>query len=50
MQGKFSFKITDKPTGHHIHEDNPEGTAKIIKEFLKQFRLALNTEDIKIMK
>lgn len=27
MQGKFSFKVTDKPTGHHIHEDNPEGTA-----------------------
>lgn len=50
MQGKFSFKVSNQHVGHHVHEDDPEGTAQMLREFLKLFRVPLNIEDLQEVK
>jgi len=44
MQGRFKLVVFKKEVGHHVHEDEPQETAKEFKEFLKVFRLPLNKE------
>ena len=46
MQGKFSFKVSQNHVGHHVHEDDPVGTAAMMKEYLKIFRIPLGQEDL----
>lgn len=38
--------MSDKVVGHHVHEDDPEGTALMLKDFLKLFRVPLNIHDV----
>lgn len=47
MQGKFSFKVSEKEVGHHVHEDDPEGTVHMLRDYLKLFRIPLNIDDLK---
>lgn len=50
MQGKFSFKVSEEHTGHHVHEDDPKGVGHMLKDFLKIFRVPLSTVDIEEIK
>lgn len=43
MQGKFKLNVSKNIVGHHVHEDDPKGTATFIKDFLKVFKIPLNT-------
>ena len=46
MQGKFRMMCSKTPVGHHVHEDDPVGTAKYLKDFLVLFRCALGREEL----
>jgi len=49
MQGKFRLKVI-YDVGHSVQEDNWKETGKICYEFLHNFRIPLNLEEIEILK
>lgn len=49
MQGKFRLKVI-YDVGHSIQEDNPKETGKICYDFLHDFRIPINMEEVEIVR
>jgi len=49
MQGRFRLKVI-YDVGHSIQEDNWKETGKICYEFLHNFRIPINMEEIEIIR
>ncbi len=46
MSGQFRMLCCKMPVGHHVHEDDPKGTAAFMKNFLESFKVPLNTNEL----
>ena len=46
MQGKYKLSIL-RGVGHVMHEDKPEDTMKVIKDFITTFRITAKEEEMK---
>lgn len=46
MQGKFKLVVLMSNVGHSLHEDDPKGTAGQLLDFLKKFKVPLNTTQL----
>jgi len=49
MQGKFRLKVV-YDVGHSVQEDNWKETSKLCHEFLRDFKIPLNKEEMDILK
>lgn len=45
MQGKFKLTILHN-VGHSVQEDDCKGTAKMLYEFLKDFRIPMTLSEV----
>lgn len=50
MQGKFKLVCLNNDVGHLLHEDDPKGVSRVLKDFITMFNIPLNIKEIERFK